>query len=732
MSGVSATRAHHAQWQMERARRAVFGVEGMRCAGCARAIEHAARSVQGVREVTVNLASARVSVDWGDDVPLERILEAIEAAGFRSVPLAGDGGGAERQSERRTALKRIGLAGLGMMQTMMFVYGLYAAEPGAIDAEMAQFLRLVSMLVAAPVLAYSGAPFFIGAWRSLRQRALGMDVPVAGALALAFGASVVNTLRGTGEVYFDSVTMFVFLLLSGRFIELTVRQRSLSASEALARTLPARAARIAADGSVETIPTRSIEAGDRLSIPKGAVIPVDARVDVDSMRVDEALMTGESRPIVRRRGDALLGGSVNVGEAARVTASQSVTGSALASIVALLERAQTERPPLARTADRVASWFVLAVLILASVTAACWLYFDRDRAFEATLAVLVVTCPCALSLATPTALAAATAWLARHGLLVTRPDALERLARATTVVFDKTGTLTSGTRAIERVDTACGLAESRALQIAAALERGSSHPMAAAFASRDDATIRVAESREVAGSGVEGSIDGERYRLGRLDFVLAMSGHARAASVLAPSKADGLYLGRSGGVVARFTLSEDLRPGVRAAVDTLRALGLEPCIASGDEREAVGRIARALRIRAAEHRLSPEAKIAAIHERQRRGERVLMIGDGINDAPVLAAADVSCALGQGAALAQAAADLLVLDESLRAIPAGISCARRALGVMRQNLAWAFAYNLAAVPLAAFGLVAPWVAAIGMSVSSLAVVLNARRLAVAKR
>jgi Cu2+-exporting ATPase len=256
--------------------------------------------------------------------------------------------------------------------------------------------------------------------------------------------------------------------------------------------------------------------------------------------------------------------------------------------------------------------------------------------------------------------------------------------------------------------------------------------MAAAFASRDDATIRVAESREVAGSGVEGSIDGERYRLGRLDFVLAMSGHARAASVLAPSKADGLYLGRSGGVVARFTLSEDLRPGVRAAVDTLRALGLEPCIASGDEREAVGRIARALRIRAAEHRLSPEAKIAAIHERQRRGQRVLMIGDGINDAPVLAAADVSCALGQGAALAQAAADLLVLDESLRAIPAGISCARRALGVMRQNLAWAFAYNLAAVPLAAFGLVAPWVAAIGMSVSSLAVVLNARRLAVAKR
>jgi len=726
-------RGSHVQWTGEDGlTRTVFAVEGMRCAGCARSIERAIGALDGIERVQVNVATARVAVDWrADRTRLGDILRAVGQAGFRPLPLAGEQADQSFRLERRTAIKRIGLAGLGMMQVMMFVYGLYAADPGGIDPQLAQYLRVVSMLVATPVLLYSGAPFFSGAWQNLKRRTLGMDVPVAAAIALAYGASVFNTLRGEGEVYFDSVTMFIFFLLTGRFVEMTVRQRSLSGSEALARSVPATALRVRPGGSTERVHVGALASGDRISIPRGSVVPVDCELLEGEALVDESLVTGEAKPVLRRAGERLLGGSVNIGHPVHALARTDVAGSTIASLVSLLERGRAERPRLASAADRAAARFVFAILLLSAAVAIGWWIVDPSRAFEATLAVLVVTCPCALSLATPAVLAAATSRLTRLGLLVTNGDAIERLARVTTVMIDKTGTLTTGAVRITRTHTFGELTQQRARAIAAALERDSSHPLAAAFGEFAEPGVTATEIREYPGAGVEGCIDGVTWRLGRAEFALAglrVDDTASAASTLDAVSRDAIVLASPERLEACFVVAEDVRSDAKAAIDRLRSAGLEVVIASGDGRATVSRTAAALGIEEAYGRLTPEQKVELLRERQRNGKRVLMIGDGINDGPVLAAADVSCAMGEGSAVAQAAADLLLLNPSLGAIAAGVATARRALGVMRQNLTWALAYNVCAVPLAALGFVPPWVAAIGMSASSLVVVLNAGRVA----
>jgi Cu2+-exporting ATPase len=731
MSAAGATAAH-AFWtgESEDRARAIFAVEGMRCAACASAIERAIARLPGIERASVNGATARVAVDWNPKaMSLAPILAAVTSAGFRPLPLAGEGAARAWKLERRAGLKRIGVAGLGMMQTMMFVAGLYTAARTGVDPHVESYLKLVSLLVATPVLIYAGAPFFRGAWRSLGNRAAGMDVPVALALALAYSASAWNTLRGAGDTYFDSVTMFIFLLLTARYIEMTVRHGNISSSEALARSLPATALRVAADGTAARIPIADIRVGDRISIARGAVIPVDATLLDAQALVDESLVTGEAAPVGRRAGDALRGGSANAGHPVHVSARSTVTGSALASLVGLLERAQAERPRIASAADRVAAWFIAAILAIAALTAVAWYLVDPSRAFPAVLAVLVVTCPCALSLATPAAVAAATTRLARGGVLVTRADAIERLAHIDTVVLDKTGTLTLGSMKIARTSTAAGLSEPAALAIAAALERESNHPVGRAFSEFGDASVTAARVREFPGRGLEGDAGGTTWRIGRRDFVAAIAAQPAAAAGWHDAvTAASVFLGDAAGLQAVFEVTDRVRPDARRALDTLRSLGLRTVIASGDTAGSVGSVARALGVEQACGALQPEHKVAIVRALQSEGRRVLMIGDGINDGPVLAAADVSCAMGEGSAIAQTAADLLLLGESLQCVAEAVSGARRSLRIIRQNLAWALAYNFTAVPLAALGLVPPWAAAIGMSVSSLAVVLNARRLA----
>jgi len=695
-------------------------IEGLRCAACGWLIGERLGRLPGVVRASVNPATARAQVVFEPArVGLAALLRAVAALGYRPHVLGATDTLAVATRERRAALKRLAVAGFGMMQVMMIAAALYIGAVDGMDPVIREYLRAVSLLVTAPVLVYAGRPFFAGALAALRARHVGMDVPVALGIGLAFAASAWNTLRHSGDVYFDSVVMFIFLLLLGRYVEMLARHRAGSTAEALLRLVPATALRLAGDRH-ERVPVATLGAGERVLVPAGECFPADGVVVSGATEADEALLTGESLPVAKGAGAAVIAGALNCAAPVEIALTAVGQSTVLAGIVRLLERAQTERPRIARLADRAAAWFVSRVLVGAVLVAALWLLVDPARAFEATLAVLVVTCPCALSLATPTAITAATATLARAGLLVTRPDALEELARADTVLFDKTGTLSLGRPRLERV-TADGLGRDAALAIAAALERGSAHPLAQAF----DA-IPAAPAAELAlhpGEGIEGRVGAVRYRIGTAAFVAALAGPRPAGF-----DESGVHLGSAGRWLARFEIGDALRPGAAEVVRELEALGLAPCIASGDHAAAVGAAATALGIGRWQARLQPADKLALVERLRAGGARVLAVGDGVNDAPTLRAASVSLALGTGAALAQASADLVALRGALGTLPLAVRTARRTTAIIRQNLVWSAGYNLLALPAAALGWVPPWLAAVGMSASSLLVVLNALRLA----
>ncbi len=713
--------------------RVVLGIDGMRCANCARKIQRVVSTLPGVERVDVNLVNSRASIDWrAGEIALPRILAGITEAGFTPVPLVGERAVGARRAEQRLALKRIGLAGLATMQLMMYSAALYIGVFGGADAAYGELFRWACLAISLPVLFYSGRPILDGMVRDLRSGVPGMDVTVGLALVLAFAASAFNTVRGSGEVYFDSVTMFVFLLLVARHLETRARHQAADVTEALTRVLPARVQRLRdATGATDSVALADLRVGDRIMVGTGQMVPVDCTLVMDDALLDEALITGESAPRGRSRGSEVAGGAINLGAALTLCVTRLPGESTLQSIVRLIERAQSERPRIGLAAERMASWFVVRILLLTALVGAAWLVFDPTRAFSAVLAVLVATCPCALSLATPVVAATATAALARRGVLVVRADAVEALAQVDTVVLDKTGTLTAGTPRVLNVQTFGDLGSTQALAIAAALEAHSSHPLAAAFRGAAPqpkagaaAPVVASALRDVAGEGVEGEIDGTLWRLGRPGFVAA-GGTPQSTAVGEDVQ---IALGTSGGIAATFEVADELRPDARQAVDALRALGLQPQIASGDRERVVRRTAADLGIDEARAGLRPADKLAHLQRLQATGHRVLMIGDGINDGPVLAAAQVSVAMGQGSGIAQAASDLLLLRDSLTALPDAVRIARRAHRVMRQNLGWAVAYNLVVLPIAAFGLMPPWMAALGMSLSSLLVVLNAQRVA----
>lgn len=707
-------------------REATLQIEGVRCAACSWLIERALDRVPGVAELDVNPATARARLLWDpQETELSEVLAAIARLGYRPHPIQAGTVATVALRERRRALKRLVVAAIGMMQVMSFAVAMYAGAFQGMDPQIREFLRNISMLVATPVVLYSGLPFFQGAWRDLVARRPGMDVPVALAIGSAYLASIANSISGSGEVYFDSATMFVFFLSLGRFVEMAARHRAGEVSDTLAHLSPNTALRIE-DNEPEARPVglSELESGDLTYIRTGDAFPTDGCLVSDVAYVDESMLSGESRPLVRRRGDAIIGGSLNAGDPVRVRVTRVGSGSVLSNISRLLDRSQSTRPALARTADAVARWFVSAVLVFTTLVAIWWYLHDATQAFSVTLAVLVVTCPCALSLATPTALTAASARLASLGLLVTKGDALEKLAAVDRLVLDKTGTLTYGHVRLESTQTTGRLSERQCLDIAAALEAGSEHPIARAFQ-----RAGVAAARKVsvcAGQGVEGIVEGRVYRIGVPAYT------ATLATCNDGARNEGedfsVVLGDENGILAGFRLADPLREDSGSFVASVKQRGLELEIASGDRCETVRTIAAASGIDEFQGRLDPGQKLDRIRQLQASGQRVAMIGDGINDAPVLAGADVSIAMGEGAALAQSSADMILVGGSLAPLSTGIDVARKMMAIVHQNLAWAVVYNLLALPLAAAGWVAPWMAVIGMSASSLVVVLNSARLA----
>ena len=700
-------------------------LEGLRCSACSWLADKALRQQRGLRDVSVNPATARARLTWDPEVAsLGDLLRVLEHVGLRPHPLAGDAAGQLAVLERRTALKRLAVAGFGMMQVMMFAVPLYIAHTSGMDPGIRKLLRLVSMLVSVPVALYAGWPFYVGAWQALRSRGISMDVPVSIAIVLAFVASVWNALTGQGDVYFDSVTMFVFFLSLGRYVEMVARHRSGSVADALARLAPVTARRVR-DGAVEDVQAAELDAGDELLVRSGEVFAADGIVAEGAGRVDESMLTGESTAVAKEVGAPVHAGTQNLGAPLRVRVSAVADRTVLAGIVALLERAQAERPRAARAADRAAAWFLGRILVGAAVVFVVWWFVDPSRAFPATLAVLVATCPCALSLATPAAIAAATAGLARRGVLVAHSDALETLARADRALWDKTGTLTRGLVRIEEIRPLAGFTEAQCLEMAAALERMSEHPIARAFIEPCATTAEATAVEVHAGLGIEGTVGNRRLRIGRPSFAAGLApSHAEIEGVDGESW---VCLGDSSGPLAAFRLTDQLRPEAAQCVAGLRGLGLASEIVSGDDADAVSRIATLCGIERFSSRLDPGGKLARVKQLQSAGAVVVAIGDGINDAPLLRGADVAIAMGRGSALAQTSADLILVRDSLEEIPQAVDAARRTQRIIRQNLAWAIGYNVAALPLAAFGYVPPWLAAIGMSASSVVVVLNAMRL-----
>jgi Cu2+-exporting ATPase len=703
-------------------RETILLVDGLRCSACVWLIERSLGALPGVRRVQVNAGAQRARVTWdATRCTLPAILQTLARTGYRGLPLDVAALDDARRREARLALKRLLVAGFGAMQAMMYASALYLGAFDAADTSTRDLFRWLGLLVATPVVFYSAAPFFAGALRSLRARRLGMDVPVALAIALIYLASLAEAIRGGTEVYFDSVGMFVFFLLVGRHLEMRARHRAGDLNDALARLTPMFADRLRADGSLERVAAAELAPGDRVHVAEGSVVPADGTLDSDACRVDEALLSGESAAVTKRSGDALVAGSLVVQGPARLRVEQVGADTVLAGILALVTRAQTERPRLAVAGERAAAGFVARVLALAALTALGWSLVDPSRAFTATLAVLVVSCPCALALAVPAALTRALAVLARRGVLVVRPDAIEALATATHVVFDKTGTLTSPQLTLEHVDLVRAGSREEALALAAALAHGSRHPIARAVAeAAATAPPRAAQAlRAEAGSGLEGVVDGRRLRLGRADFA--------ADSAFSSAFDEAVVLADEDGPIAAFRFGERLRADARATVDALHADGLAVEIVSGDAAPKVAAAAARLGIDAWHARQRPADKLARLAALRAQGARVIAVGDGINDAPVLAGADVAVALAAGAELAQASSDVVLAGECLGAIAQARSIARETLVILRQNQRWALCYNLSVVPFGALGFVPPWLAAIGMSLSSLFVVLNALRI-----
>lgn len=723
--------AGYTRWRADGQAESSLRLAGLHCASCAGLIETALLAVPGVLAARVHAAAGLAQVEWDPQrLRPSALIAAVRGAGYDAAPDLAVDARALRQREQRLALWRWFVAAFCAMQVMMFAAPAYFAAPGEIAPDQQRLLHWASWLLTLPVLLFSAAPFFSGAARGLRQRRIGMDVPVALGIAVMFVASSGAAFDPGGvlghEVYFDSLTMFVAFLLGARWFDVRARGQAAEALEAGTASLPERATRVLADGRIEQVSAQRLAIGDHVRVALGATFPADGRLMFGVTSVNESLLSGESHPVRKGVGDEVLAGSLNLGMPVEVRVERSGAATRQAAIVALAREATLLRPSATASADRWATPFLIAVLLLAAAAAAVWSVIDPARALWVTVAVLIVTCPCALSLAAPSALLAASGKLARGGLLLRRADALDAMARVQTLFIDKTGTLTGEQPqlcAAVWVGAGEGGKVHALTRSAAALASWSSHPLARALANSGGKPAGVADAwREVAesaGAGLAGrDAAGREWRLGSAAFVGAEGSDHDALQ---------LWFGRAGRALLRFDFSEALRPDAAAAVTALKAQGIEVRLLSGDRDARVQRLAQQLGLSSAQGDATPQDKLAALRGEQAAGRVVAMLGDGLNDAPVLAQADVSLAMGAGADLARRSADAVLLSMRLTDVAAAFALARRTRRVIRQNLIWAGGYNAACIPLALVGALPPLLAGLGMAASSLVVIGNALRL-----
>ncbi|WP_436785169.1 heavy metal translocating P-type ATPase [Stutzerimonas frequens] len=698
-------------------------IEGISCAACGWLIERHLRNVRGVAEASLNLSNHRLNVRWSDsELPLSELLAELRRIGYAAHPYRADEAAERLANENRRSLRQLGVAGLLWMQVMMATMATWPEFNLDLSESFFVTLRWTALLLTTPIVFYCCTDFFKGALRDIRTRHLTMDVSVSLAIGGAYVAGIWSTITGQGELYFDAVGMFALFLLAGRYLERRARERTAAATAQLVNLLPASCLRLDAQGHSSRILLSELRLGDQVLVQPGGLIPADGTIISGQSSVDESLLTGEYLPLPRGAGDAVTAGTLNVEGPLTIEVQALGDDTRLSAIVRLLERAQADKPKLAELADRVAQWFLLVVLVVATVVGLVWWQIDPQRAFWIVLALLVATCPCALSLATPTALTTATGTLHKLGLLLTRGHVLEGLNQIDTVVFDKTGTLTEGRLTLSAIHPLGALDADACLALAAALENRSEHPIARAFGR---APLPAESVETVPGLGLVGSVDGRVLRIGQPSFVA--EGYGNPPPSIPGDMGQWLLLGDDHGPLAWLVLDDRLRDDAPALLDACRGRGWKTLLLSGDSSPMVGQIAAELGIDQAEGGLTPAAKLARLQALQAQGHRVLMLGDGVNDVPVLAAADISVAMGSATDLAKTSADAVLLSNRLGSLAQSFEVARRSRRIIIENLVWASLYNGLILPFAAIGWVTPLWAALGMSASSLLVVLNALRL-----
>ncbi|HFQ4944293.1 TPA: heavy metal translocating P-type ATPase [Vibrio vulnificus] len=691
----------------------MLSLEGVSCAACAWLIEKQVNGQTGVVSIKVNTTTNRALLSWDKSkTKLSELLSGIHALGYKAAPFEADKQEASYHATMKQYLYRLGIAGLATMQVMMLAVALYLEVFGDLEPEFKNYFRWVSLIFATPVLLYSALPFYLNAWRSIKGRTLGMDVPVSIALIFAYCASLVATVAEQGEVFFESISMFTFFLLVGRFLEMRARRKAAAASGNLLKLIPAIATTL--DG--KQVPVKSLKIGDQVRVLPGEHIPADGFVVEGRIHIDESMLTGESVHVVKRAGDAVFAGTLNGDESFVLQVTSSKADSVISNIVRLQDEAQHSKPKIAEVADVVARYFVGAILL---ISAATWFYWHQTKpedAFWIMLSVLVATCPCALSLATPTALTCATSRMGNFGILLRKGHVFETLCKVNHLVIDKTGTLTKGDIEVEDTKTFDEFSKETCLALAASLESHANHPIARAFKPYFDTDFQVSDVVNIIGSGISGTWDNKAINIGSAAFVLGRAALEKNA----------VYMSIDGKHVATFYYHDPIRKESHELIEKFAQAGIKTTLLTGDSAANAEGVAKAVGIEHVIASAKPEDKLAYLKGLE-ENDITMMVGDGINDAPTLAGAHLSVAMGSGTDVAKASADMTLLGDRLDKLLEARELALRTRRIIKENLAWSLGYNLLILPLAVAGLVAPYIAVVGMSGSSIIVVSNSLRL-----
>ncbi len=701
-----------------------LSIDGITCAACAWLIEHKVSQLKGVERIQVNSTTQRALIYWREDeLPLSQILSQISQIGYQAAPFQVDEQEIQSKKQSRTFLLRLGLAGFATMQVMMFALALYSGYFTDLETQFRDYFRWVSMMFAAPVVLYSAAPFYFSATRALLSGRLNMDVSVSIAIIAAFIASCVATVNGNGEVYFESVSMFTFFLLLGRYFEQNARQKASVSSSNLHKLVPLTA-NLVIDGKIEEVPAKKLALDDIVMVKPGEAVPADGIIIQGNSSVNEAMLTGEQMPVSKSVDEQVYAGTINVEQPIRVQVNALGQDQLVAEIIRLQELASNTKPKMALLADRLARYFTATVLTIAALTYTAWYFYQPEDAFWVTLSVLVATCPCALALATPTAVTCATALFTKLGIITRKAGVFEKLPTIKHVVFDKTGTLTCGSLSLGQISTANAISQDNALKLAASLEAESLHPIAKTFTPYFDKSVAISEVNHQVGKGIFAVVEGYEYRIGNQEFTQGKDTGFSGQTVWLSSRLAGSK--DEFNQVAAFEIIDKVRDDSQSTIAELSRNGIDTSIASGDSSSHVAQLGQSLGVGHVHSGMTPSDKLSLVQNIQAK-QPVAMFGDGINDAPVLAGADLSVAMGSGAAIAKNSADLILLGDQLSRFNQAVFVAKSTTRIIKQNLCWALGYNLFILPLAVTGHVVPYVAAIGMSASSLIVVSNSLRL-----